>query len=263
MEELFVKKIIELLNNQGWRIDSTIKADSENDAEDFLVHPESCIGIHIMTYDSNTKALNYELGIVGVTAARPDTQTEKELQAYFHRVANNVETPLKGVEIIIAAAKTMHSRLKERLTFSVNLLNEAIDMLHNSLIHNPYGTIAPDFGRPEKIDVHKISQEELNLILKGLRSTVLWSTVEFSGTTDNNAYDYQGIAELGISTIDNIAKLYCGMTVEDRDYSSTGDKDNEVSEPLEKDLLDAGVWVNWASDEMYGVATDAVERASE
>lgn len=261
MEELFCKKIIELLGKQGWKLDPTIEFDSDNDAESFLVYPGTCIGIHIMAYNSNEKVLTYELGVVAIL--RKDSKV-KNLDIYFHRTANNIETPLSGAEAVIAAAKTMFSELKDKLEVGANLVNEATDLMVNTLTNNPemvLGSLC--FEKTTKIESTKISKESLKLILQGLAHPDLSCDIKFEGKFSNvNAKwcEYAGTIEWGISTAQNIAHLECWLEGSSR-YNPRSPQHiyTHASKPLKGDLLDSGYWVAWAEDEISKVTPELYE----
>jgi len=264
MEELFCKKIIELLDKQGWKIDPTIEFDSDNDAEGFLVYPGTCIGIHIMDYNSDEKVLTYELGVVAILSK--DSKV-KNLDIYFHRTANNIETPLSGAEAVIAAAKTMFSELKDRLEAGANLVNEATDLLVYELTNHPETVLGSlHFKKATEIEATKISKESLKLILHGLAPPDLSCDIKFEGKFSNARWrEYAGTIQWGISAAQNIANLECWLEGKSR-YNSLGppqDTYTYASKPLKGDLLNSDYWIVWAEDEIGKVTPELYEDPDE
>lgn len=254
MEELFVKKIIELLSKQGYNALLPDVSDPDNDTENFLLSSDSCIGIHILNYSNDTKVLDYELGIVSTGLP----SKEKKLEAYFHRTAVNIHTPVDGVEVVIAAAKTMHSRLLDRLNNNAGLLNAVVSALTNALVFEE-NFLDENLATPRSrnMTVKDISREEIEKQIKGESPIDQWFVVEFEGKSAE--YEYYCTVEAGILTINNTASITCNISVTNLDYDIECDEEKEETEPLTNDLLDIGEWKVWISDTINNAAIKAIE----
>ena len=251
MEELFIKKLIELLNNAGWEEGAPTELDADSGAAEFLVYPNTCIGIRILDYNERGKLVDYELGVISAKI----NEGVRLLHANYHRTVQNATSPTEAVNEIIKTAKDLHASLKQKFEATLPLINQVLFNLNNLLTNGHInGHIIPRSHATYNNDasVKNVTDEVIGAKIRGESSPDVWGSIECSADSEEyNGLTFYLSIEVGISVLREKAILSIALEGQFDDINTTADESKELEDDLDNGLLDAGAWTDWASDGVY------------